>query len=403
MPIHDYNIANQTFPATRSDINDVLGAIVTNNSNASAPTTTFAYMWWYDTTNNILKQRNGANNAWINIGSYDQTNGLFFPAFTTATSAKTGAYTVVLADRNSVILGDATSAAFTVTLPAAATAGNGFVITIKKTDSTANAVTVDANASETIDGDLTIALNRQNESVTIVCNGSTWRVLGFFNRAVRTLGKRAPDTASASTVQLGSLDGDYVHITGTANISSFGTTGWVAGMQRLVRAAGAFTLVNSANLIIKTGANRTATVGDTFIVVCDDPTTPVHRVIDYETESGASLVGGGAITQEFVSSNQTITSGGLLTLAHGLSSLPKIVFVFLYCNTTEHGWSVGDVILAGQWTNSNSSGPAVYFDSTNVYVRQCSAGNAYLVPTKSGGVISYATNGNWRVIIKAYA
>jgi hypothetical protein len=33
---------------------------------ASAPSTTYAGMVWYDSTNNILYQRNGANSAWIN-------------------------------------------------------------------------------------------------------------------------------------------------------------------------------------------------------------------------------------------------------------------------------------------------------------------------------------------------
>ena len=195
MSIHDYNIANQTFPATRSDINDVLGAIVTNNSNATAPTTTFAYMFWFDTANNILKQRNGANNAWINIGTYDQTNGLFFPAFTPLTSAKTGAYTVVLADRNSVILADATSAAFTVTLPAAATAGAGFIVTVKKTDASANAVTIDANASETIDGATTFALTSRYDTAQIVCDGTAWFLLG---KTYGVFTSSAPGLAPAS-------------------------------------------------------------------------------------------------------------------------------------------------------------------------------------------------------------
>ena len=40
MATHDYNIANQGFPAFRSDLNNALSAIVSNNSNASAPSTT---------------------------------------------------------------------------------------------------------------------------------------------------------------------------------------------------------------------------------------------------------------------------------------------------------------------------------------------------------------------------
>lgn len=63
----DFSIQNQLMPAARGDINNSLAAIVSNNSGATEPATKFAYMWWADTTANLLKQRNGANNAWIDI------------------------------------------------------------------------------------------------------------------------------------------------------------------------------------------------------------------------------------------------------------------------------------------------------------------------------------------------
>jgi hypothetical protein len=50
MAQHDYSIANQGFPATRADINNVLSAISTNNSGTSAPSTQFAGQFWIDTT-----------------------------------------------------------------------------------------------------------------------------------------------------------------------------------------------------------------------------------------------------------------------------------------------------------------------------------------------------------------
>ena len=74
MAQHDYTIDNQTFPSYRTDHNNSLSAIVSNNSGASAPSTTYAYQWWYDTSTNILKLRNADNDAWINIGTFDQTN-----------------------------------------------------------------------------------------------------------------------------------------------------------------------------------------------------------------------------------------------------------------------------------------------------------------------------------------
>lgn len=73
MAQHDYTIDNQTFPSYRSDHNNSLSAIVSNNSGSSQPTTMYAYQWWYDTSSNILKIRNADNDAWINIGTFNQT------------------------------------------------------------------------------------------------------------------------------------------------------------------------------------------------------------------------------------------------------------------------------------------------------------------------------------------
>ena len=65
MAQHDYDLINQTGSSFRADLNNALDAIASNNSGSSEPSTTFAYEWWIDTSNNLLKLRNSANNAWI--------------------------------------------------------------------------------------------------------------------------------------------------------------------------------------------------------------------------------------------------------------------------------------------------------------------------------------------------
>ena len=74
MANHDYIISNQTFPATRTDLNNALSAIVTNNSSSSEPTTKYAYQWWFDTSSNTLKFRNADNDAWVSFAVFDMTN-----------------------------------------------------------------------------------------------------------------------------------------------------------------------------------------------------------------------------------------------------------------------------------------------------------------------------------------
>lgn len=98
-----------------------------------------------------------------------ETNG-----FIGATVAKSGAYTATATDY--AIICDATSAAFTITLPAAAS-HTGRVYHIKKIDATGNAVTVDGNSSETIDDATTATLASQYDAVTIQSDGSEWWIL----------------------------------------------------------------------------------------------------------------------------------------------------------------------------------------------------------------------------------
>ena len=77
MATHDYNIANQASASFRADLNNALLAIVTQNSSATAPTSTFADMLWYDSANNQIKKRNEADSAWVTLGTVNEGAGTF--------------------------------------------------------------------------------------------------------------------------------------------------------------------------------------------------------------------------------------------------------------------------------------------------------------------------------------
>lgn len=85
--------------------------------------------------------------------------------------SKTTTYTAAATD--TVLLVDASGGAWTLTLPAAAS-NTGHIFYIKKTDSSVNAVTVDGNASETIDGTTTKTVSFQYEAIMIVSDGTNW-------------------------------------------------------------------------------------------------------------------------------------------------------------------------------------------------------------------------------------
>jgi hypothetical protein len=72
---NDYNIANQGFPAFRTDLNNVLSAINTLNSGTSRPASAVAGSLWLDTTSAtapILKLYDGADD--ISIATFNYTN-----------------------------------------------------------------------------------------------------------------------------------------------------------------------------------------------------------------------------------------------------------------------------------------------------------------------------------------
>tara|TARA_R100001082_G_scaffold1971_2_gene1814 strand:- start:1936 stop:4077 length:2142 start_codon:yes stop_codon:yes gene_type:complete len=97
MSTHDYNLANQSGASFRSDLNNCLAAILSNNSNASSPSTTVAYMLWADTNSATLKIRNSANDDWVELFQLDGTLTLedgsaSTPALAFRTDLDTGIY-----------------------------------------------------------------------------------------------------------------------------------------------------------------------------------------------------------------------------------------------------------------------------------------------------------------------
>jgi hypothetical protein len=93
MSQHDYAIGNQSAPNARADINNALAAIVSQNSGATEPASTYANMVWYDSSANILKMRNEADSAWITLATLDQAANTAVAPTTIASQAEAEAGT----------------------------------------------------------------------------------------------------------------------------------------------------------------------------------------------------------------------------------------------------------------------------------------------------------------------
>lgn len=81
---------------------------------------------------------------------------------------------LTLDEREDVVEMDASGGSRTVTLPPASEA-LGKVFTVIKTDSSSNAVVIDGDGSETINGLTTVSLIGQWQKLSVISNGAAWR------------------------------------------------------------------------------------------------------------------------------------------------------------------------------------------------------------------------------------
>jgi hypothetical protein len=203
MAQHDMNIANQGFPAFRSDLNNALSAINSTHSGSSTPSGAVAGTIWLDTTNATnptLKFYDGADN--ISLATIDYS-----------------ANTVDWLDSSVSITGLSTSATGTVLTLSDANilfAKKGYFAEQTLTDG----ATIDWNLSTQQVAKVTLAGNRTlnaptNQqagafySLAIIQDGTGSRTLTF-NSAYKFTGAAAPTlttTASAKDIIIFKSDG----------------------------------------------------------------------------------------------------------------------------------------------------------------------------------------------------
>jgi hypothetical protein len=122
--------------------------------------------------------------------------------------------TYTSADLEQYIVADATAGSVTVTLPSVATV-TGREFAVKKQDSSANSVIV----SGTIDGGSSITLTTQNESVRVVSDGTSYRIIGSTQR-----------TRATGIVPVGAVIAVMSNLTGSLTLPASGAVsadGWI--------------------------------------------------------------------------------------------------------------------------------------------------------------------------------
>jgi hypothetical protein len=128
---------------------------------------------YYNTTLNAFRAY--GNSGWRTLYGPLQVSG-----------SKTTTYPISIDD--DFVRCDATSAGFTITLPTAV--GNaGKVWQLKKTDSSFNQITVATTSAQTVDGAASTKLSTQNETLTVMSDGTNLQILS----------RRIPSIATAFT------------------------------------------------------------------------------------------------------------------------------------------------------------------------------------------------------------
>ena len=235
---------------------------------------------------------------------------------------------------------------------------------------------------------------------------------------------KGADVASASALTLGA-DGNIFDVTGTTAITSIGTLG--VGTTVMLRATASLPLTHHAtNLILLGAVSVTLAAGDWVIFTehtvgkwtmvsanfpiasFTDATTGTQNtkyMTALRTSQAIDALGFSG-SNSYESSGQTITSAGLLTLAHGLGIRPKLITGYLKNTSAELGYSVGDEVEFSIIVNSTSTANIVnsmYADSTNVFVRFSNAAWAFHLANKSTGASVIIANSKWDLYVRAWA
>lgn len=222
----NYTVANQAFPATRTNINNIYAAIKSSNSGTTAPSDRSQGTLWLDTTDNMLKIRNVADNLWEDVRKMGTQNPAAISSNTTLTAA----------NNKQIIRVDASSASVTVTLPAAA--DNYDIEIIRVDNATASTVTIQRAGADLINGATSITLNSQWQAVSIRGASGLWFAQHFVAYIRGTWTPVLTATGSAPTVGYSVQLGEFVKIGNLVHIEAQIALSSISGGSGTARIAG---------------------------------------------------------------------------------------------------------------------------------------------------------------------
>lgn len=272
-------------------------------------------------------------------------------------TTKTADATLDGADFGAIVIVEPASADVTLTLPTAVGI-RGYWYDVKLNSATYT-VTLDGNGSETIDGATTYKLNRSQEAIRVISDGTNWRVAA---RHVVTE-PWVDDTQTltdASTIAWDGSVANHATVTLTADrtlgamsnatpgqegflkVVQDGTGGWELTWNAVYKFVGG-TALQPSQAATETTVYRYYVVTSSIILI--------WRV----WLEGKNSIG---YYKDYNLGNPS--NGAELTQAHGLGRYPALVIAFYEVTTSFGGFGIGDrLVLTTMCTTSNALGAAV--------------------------------------------
>jgi hypothetical protein len=263
---NDYNIANQGFPAFRTDLNNVLSAINTLNSGTSRPASAVANSLWLDTTTSTaptLKYYDGADDISLAILDHTANTVNWLDSTVSITGLSTTATGTVLTLTDSSI--NSTQDIRLPTAKAIADDSGNEYIKFVKTASAVNEISI-TNSATGNSPDLSVTGGDTNIGLSITTKGTgliKFNDSAYFPEATLTDGATITWDSSMAQVAKVTLGGNR-----TLSAPTNGATGQFISLLVIQDGTGSRTLTwNSAYEFASDTAptlTTTASLGDLF-------------------------------------------------------------------------------------------------------------------------------------------
>lgn len=414
MSQHDMTVDNGSGLGVRTDINNGLQALASLSSGASAPSPSFPCQLWADTGTSRLKRRNAANSAWVDEGPLDaalrdaasqgefvadtgSANAYvcnFVPAITARSESTPLRFKVANANTTASTINDGVGVVALVGAAHAALQGGELI---------ANGIAwIQWNAS--VGGGSYVLLfctgaPQQVADATKAKHAVTAGQLVTQTMTAFTTAGTAPSFTLTPVPAVGSYTDPLrfrvkFHAAGTGsdtlNISGLGT-------KTIKQYDSSGTKVAA---VIASGQRADVEYDGTDLVILNplpiSVVTLTSRVLAVEARSTDLEFG-------YISTNQSFSNGGSLTLSHGLSGKPLRVTWVLVCLTAEAGYPVGAEVYIGESqasaNSTNSYGITAEITSTQILANIGTQG--IVLVNKSTKQASAVTPASWALKAKA--